>query len=199
MRRLIKSTVRDWAWGSWALYITYLDVGAEGGREGSCLVVVVEAEGGVDAEVAVALVDVVEGEEAGAHQARAREDVLRVGLNLWDDALAPNAGRGLGRLVVVGVRVVDHGLLEDGLVDHGLVDGLLEDGLVVNRGRLGIDGGGLVVHRGGLVVHRGGLVLHVEEPLRGVVLVLVEGAGGRVEGGGGVAAEGDRTVGVGPL
>ena len=107
---------------------------------------------------------------------------------LRDDALAANAGRALGRLAVVRVGVLDHGLLEDRLVDR-VVDGLLEDGLVVNRG-------GLVVHRGGLVVHLGGLVLHVEEPLGGGVLVLVEGAGGRVEGGGGVAAEGDRTVGV---
>ena len=84
MRRLIKSTVlRDGAWGSWGpCGVTYLDVGAEGGREGPGLVVVVEAEGGVDADVAVALVDVVEGEQAGAHQARAGQDVLRVGLNL---------------------------------------------------------------------------------------------------------------------
>ena len=44
--------------------------------------VVVESEGGVDADVAVALVDVVEGEQAGAHQASARQDVLRVGLEL---------------------------------------------------------------------------------------------------------------------
>ena len=60
----------------------YLDVGAEGGGEGAGLVVVVEPERRVHAHVAVALVDVVEGEEAGAHEARAREQVLRVGLNL---------------------------------------------------------------------------------------------------------------------
>ena len=44
--------------------------------------VVVESEGGVDADVAVALVDVVEGEQAGAHQPGAGQDVLRVGLEL---------------------------------------------------------------------------------------------------------------------
>ena len=44
--------------------------------------VVVESEGRVDADVAVALVDVVEGEQARAHQASARQEVLRVGLNL---------------------------------------------------------------------------------------------------------------------
>ena len=44
--------------------------------------VVVEPEGRVHAHVAVALVDVVEGEEAGAHEARAGQQVLRVGLNL---------------------------------------------------------------------------------------------------------------------
>ena len=60
----------------------YLDVGAEGGGEGAGLVVVVEPERRVHAHVAVALVDVVEGEEARAHEARARQQVLRVGLNL---------------------------------------------------------------------------------------------------------------------
>ena len=44
--------------------------------------VVVEPEGRVHAHVAVALVDVVEGEETGAHETRAGQQVLRVGLNL---------------------------------------------------------------------------------------------------------------------
>ena len=43
---------------------------------------------------------------------------------LGNDALAANAGRGRGRLVVVGV--VDGRLLED-----GLADGLVHDGLVL--------------------------------------------------------------------
>ena len=60
----------------------YLDVGAKSRGEGPCFVVVVEPERRVHAHVAVALVHVVEGEEAGAHEARAREQVLRVGLNL---------------------------------------------------------------------------------------------------------------------
>ena len=81
------------------------------------------------------------------------------------------------------VRVLDGRLLEDWLVVDGLV--LVELGRV--RGR-----GGLV--KLGRMGCRGRLVLHVEEPLRGVVLVLVEGAGGGVEGGGGVAAKGDRLV-----
>ena len=98
------------------------------------------------------------------------------------------------------VRVLDGRLLEDWLVD-GLV--LVELGRVRGRGglvELGLVELGRVRGRGGLVKLgrmgcRGRLVvLHVEEPLRGVVLVLVQGAGGGVEGGGGVAAKGDRLV-----
>ena len=54
---------------------------------------------------------------------------------LGNDALATNAGRGRGWLVVVGV--VDGRLLED-----GLADGLVHDGLVlVELGRVGCRGG----------------------------------------------------------
>ena len=82
------------------------------------------------------------------------------------------------------VRVLDGRLLEDWLVVDGLV--LVELGRV--RGRGGLVKLGRMGCRGRL------MVLHVEEPLRGVVLVLVQGAGGGVEGGGGVAAKGDRLV-----
>ena len=61
----------------------YLDVGSESGGEGLGSVIVVEAEGGVHADVAVPLVDVVEGQETGAHEARAGQKVLRVGLDLY--------------------------------------------------------------------------------------------------------------------
>ena len=60
----------------------YLHVGAKRRGEGARLVVVVEPQRRVHADVAVALVDVVEGEEAGAHQTCAGQNVLRVGLNL---------------------------------------------------------------------------------------------------------------------
>ena len=63
----------------------YLDVGAKSRGEGPCFVVVVKPERRVHADVAVALVDVVEGEEAGAHQTRAGQNVLRVGLNLGNN------------------------------------------------------------------------------------------------------------------
>ena len=112
-----------------------------------------------------------------------------MGPYLRDDALAANAGR--GRLGLVIARVHGGWLVEDRL---GLVDGL-GGGLVVDRLWL-LEVGG-VGGRGVLRIHRGSwLVLHVEEPLGGVVLVLVQRAGGGVEGGGGVGAEGDRLVGV---
>ena len=108
-----------------------------------------------------------------------------MGPYLRDDALAANAGR--GRLGLVIARVHGGWLVEDRL---GLVDGLVGDRLWL------LEVGG-VRGRGVLGIHRGRLVvLHVEEPLGGVVLVLVQRAGGGVEGGGGVGAEGDRLVGV---
>ena len=108
-----------------------------------------------------------------------------MGPYLRDDALAANAGRGRLRLVIA--RVHGGRLVEDWL---GLVDGLVVDRLWL------LEVGG-VRGRGVLRIHRGSwLVLHVEEPLGGVVLVLVQRAGGGVEGGGGVGAEGDRLVGV---
>ena len=63
--------------------------------------VVVEPEGRVHAHVAVALVDVVEGEETGAHETRAGQQVLRVGLNLENIKLISLLSKFVNVLVVV--------------------------------------------------------------------------------------------------